>query len=102
MLKQVLQNIGNVTVLMDGFDEISPTHADKAVVILSKLMKTKVGKVWVTSRPVQRERLEKELSVAAFGMKKRPHQFQVNMLLEPWMPKKTRQRSVCRLHKPST
>jgi hypothetical protein len=36
---------------MDGFDEITPTHAEKAAVILSELMKTKVGKVWVTSRP---------------------------------------------------
>jgi hypothetical protein len=54
---------------MDGFQEISPIHADKAAVILSELMKTKVERVWVTSRPVQRERLEKELSVTAFNMK---------------------------------
>jgi hypothetical protein len=58
---------------MDGFDEISPIHADKATVILSELMKTKVRRVWVTSRPVQRERLEKELSVAAFSVKKWSH-----------------------------
>jgi len=70
LLKQALQNSGNVTVLMDGFDNIRPIHADKAAVILSKLMKTKVRRVWVTVRPVQRERLEKEPSVAAFSMKK--------------------------------
>jgi len=70
LLKQALQNSGNVTVLMDGFDEISPIHVDKAAVILSELMKTKVRRVWVTSGPVEKERLEKELSVNAFSMKK--------------------------------
>jgi hypothetical protein len=66
LLKQALQYSGNVTLLMDGFDDLSPFHADKAAVILSELMKTKVMRIWVTSRPVQKERLEKELSVAAF------------------------------------
>jgi len=69
LLKQALQNSRNVTVLMDEFDEISQIHADKAAVILSELMKTKVGRIWVTSRPMHRERLEKELSVTAFNMK---------------------------------
>jgi hypothetical protein len=69
LLKQALLSSGNVTVLMDGFDEISPTHADKAAVILSELLKTKVGRVWVTSRPVHKEGLEKELSVTACSMK---------------------------------
>jgi len=70
LLKQALKKRGNITVLMDGFDKISPICADKAVVILSQLMKTKVGRVWVTSRPVEKERLEKALSVTAFNMKR--------------------------------
>jgi hypothetical protein len=53
LLKQALQNSGNVTVLMDGFVELRPFLEDKAAVILSELMKTKVGR---------RERLQKELS----------------------------------------
>ena len=70
LFKHALQNSGNVTVLMDGFDDISPIYADKADVIVSELMKTKVERVWVTSRPVHKERLEKELSVAALNVKK--------------------------------
>jgi hypothetical protein len=54
---------------MDGFDEICQIHANKAAVILSELMKTKVGRICFTSRPVHREMLEKELSVTAFYMK---------------------------------
>jgi hypothetical protein len=84
LLKQALQNSGNVTVLMDGFDEISPTHADKAAVILSELMKTKVERVWVTSRPVEKERVEKELSVVALHMKKLSRESQVEMLSNLW------------------
>jgi ankyrin repeat protein len=89
LLKQALQNSGNITVLMDGFDEITPIHTEKAAVILSELMKTKVGKVWVTSRPVHRERLEKVLSVTAFTMKKLSHEFQVHMFLTIHMFRKT-------------
>jgi hypothetical protein len=65
---------------MDGFDEISPTHADKAAVILSELLKTKVGRVWVTSRPVEKERLENKLSVTAFNMKRLSGESQHRML----------------------
>ena len=87
LLKQALQNSGNVTVLMDGFDEISPIHADKAAVILSELMKTKVERVWVTSRPVQKEKLEKELSVTAYGMRKLSFISQEDMLIVLWKSK---------------
>jgi len=87
LLKHALQNSGNVTVLMDGFDEISPIHADKAAAILFELMKTKVEKVWVTSRPVQKERLEKELSVTACGMRKLSLLSQEDMLIVLWQSK---------------
>jgi hypothetical protein len=87
LLKQALQNSGNITVLMDGFDEISPLHADKAAVILSELMKTKVERVWVTSRPVQQEKLEKELSVTAYGMRKLSLLSQEDMLIVLWQSK---------------
>jgi hypothetical protein len=69
LLKQALQINGNVTVLMDGFDEICAIHVDKAAVILSELKETNVPRVCVTSHPVQKEKLEKELSVIAFNMK---------------------------------
>jgi len=87
LLKQALQKSGNVAVLMDGFDEISPIHADKAAAILCELMKNKVEKVWVTSRPVQKERLEKELSVTAYGMRKLSLLSQEDMLIVLWQSK---------------
>ena len=68
LLKQALQKSGNVTVLMDGFDEFSPLHMHKDV-ILSEIMKTKVGKDLVTLRNVEKERLEKEPSGITFSMR---------------------------------
>jgi hypothetical protein len=87
LLKQALQSTGNVTVLMNGFDEISPTYADKAAAILSTLMNTKVGRVWVTSRPGEKDILENMLSVTAFSMKKLSYTSQKEMLLNHWLPK---------------
>ncbi|KDR16617.1 uncharacterized protein LOC110832431 isoform X1 [Zootermopsis nevadensis] len=97
MLKQALELKGNVTVLTDGYDEISPTHADKAANILSVLRKTQVGRVWVTSRPVVRERLEKELSVLAFTMKPLSQEAQEKMLLNLFKSKATGHRDEKRL-----
>jgi hypothetical protein len=90
LLKQALQSSGNVTVLMDGFDELVATSSGKAAVILSGILNTKVARVWVTSRPVQRDRLEKELSVTSFSMKKLSHQSQVQLLLALSMSKQFR------------
>ena len=69
---------------MDVFDEISPIYEDKAAVILSELMKTKVKRVWVTSRPVQKETLERKLSVFSFGMKRLSRESQKEMLRNLW------------------
>ena len=64
ILKQVLQNSGNGTVLIDGFDEFSPLLMRKDVAILSEIMKTKFGRDSVTLLNVEKERLEKEQSVS--------------------------------------
>jgi len=87
LLKQALQNSGNVTVLMDGFDEISPTYAEKALVVLKEIINSKVKRVWVTSRPVQRERIEKELSVTVFTLKKLSHEQQEKIFRDIWKKK---------------
>jgi hypothetical protein len=50
-------------------------------------MKTKVERVWVTSRPVKKERLENELSVKAWNMKSLSNDSQREMFLNLWLPK---------------
>jgi hypothetical protein len=87
MLKQALEDSGNVTVLMDGFDEISPIHVHKAAVILCELMETNVERVWVTSRPMEKERLEMKLCVIAWNIKKLSRKSQEELLLSHWISK---------------
>jgi len=87
LLKQALQNSGNVTVLMDGFVEISLTHVQKATSFPSELMKSKEASVWVTSRPVEKERLERKLWVIAFNTENLSTKCQEEMLLKIWKSK---------------
>jgi len=41
---------GNMVVLIDGVDEVSPHYTEQVVQILRLLNKTKIKKIWVTSR----------------------------------------------------
>jgi len=76
LLKQALQNSGNVTVLMDRFDEISPFRMQKAFAILYELVYTKAGRYLVTFRNVQKERLEKEPCGITLSTKNLSHESQ--------------------------
>jgi hypothetical protein len=69
---------------MDGFDEMCPFHIHKVVFVLSELMKTKVEIVLFTSRPVQKERLERKLSVFAVGMKKLSYGSEIKLFKDIW------------------
>ncbi|XP_065209413.1 uncharacterized protein LOC135837903 [Planococcus citri] len=44
-------NKGKVVLLFDGFDEISPHYNDLVVKLLKVLKDTKVGSMWLTTRP---------------------------------------------------
>ena len=59
LLKQALQNSGDVSVSMDRFEEISPFHINNDDAILSELMNAKVRRDLVTLRNVKKERNEK-------------------------------------------
>ncbi|KAJ4448420.1 hypothetical protein ANN_10436 [Periplaneta americana] len=63
LLKHSLLYTRNLVVLLDGFDEISPTHAKTTASLIRILSKTEVRKLWVTSRPVMRSYLQKEMNV---------------------------------------
>jgi ankyrin repeat protein len=56
-----LETMNNICVLFDGYDEISPDHADKVALMLKILQANKLQKLWVTTRPVMKEKLQSEL-----------------------------------------
>ena len=47
--------------MLDGFDEICPSHESTAIDLLQALKKTSVQQLWVTTRPHLRETLENNL-----------------------------------------
>ncbi|PSN47903.1 hypothetical protein C0J52_03375 [Blattella germanica] len=84
LLEHCFYHTGNIVILLDGFDEISPTHAHKAGAILQCLCKTKVKKIWVTSRPIMKNFLEKLLSVFAFNLQPFTAEEQEKFMLNFW------------------
>ncbi|XP_069675384.1 uncharacterized protein [Periplaneta americana] len=81
---QELQQRGNMIVIFDGFDEISPDYSLKIINILKELTATKIKKIWVTSRPVMQEMLEQELCSLHFILKPFTENDQEEYLLKFW------------------
>jgi len=52
---------GKVVVMLDSFDEISPSYERTVIDLLQALKKTSVQQLWVTTRPHLRETLEENL-----------------------------------------
>ncbi|XP_069687940.1 uncharacterized protein [Periplaneta americana] len=84
LFKHEIHHDGNITVMFDGFDEISPNYAEKVITILKILAATHIKKIWVTSRPVMRENLERELSTLAYILKPFSRDDQREFLLKLW------------------
>ncbi|XP_069672165.1 uncharacterized protein [Periplaneta americana] len=84
VFEHALYKKGNVTILLDGFDEISPKYAEKGIAIIKTLKTTKCEKLWVSSRHIMKNKLESELSVLAFMMKPFSREDQIRFLLNYW------------------
>ena len=59
---------GNMAVLIDGVDEVSPHYTEQVVEVLKILSKTKIKKIWLTSRNSVKDRLEEEFECQAFSL----------------------------------
>ncbi|KAJ9580522.1 hypothetical protein L9F63_024288, partial [Diploptera punctata] len=57
---------GNITLIFDGFDEISPKYSEKVLSILKELLCRKIKNIWITSRFLIKEDLEMELNSLVF------------------------------------
>jgi hypothetical protein len=60
LFNYIYKSTGNVVVLIDGVDEVSPHYTEEVVQILRILSKTKIRKNWVTSRNSAKDQLEEE------------------------------------------
>ncbi|MEW9809636.1 MAG: ankyrin repeat domain-containing protein [Candidatus Symbiodolus clandestinus] len=68
LLRQALQlpRSAKVRILLDGFDEISPTHQTSALKLLEGLREQQI---WVTTRPHWEERLAQHCQTLPFSLK---------------------------------
>ena len=78
---------GNLTVLVDGMDEISPDYCQEAFQILNELNQSKVEKIWVTSRPHLKCQLEHLLKVKSYLLVPFDKEDQTYFLQNYWMSK---------------
>ncbi|XP_069699636.1 uncharacterized protein [Periplaneta americana] len=79
-----LKNGGNIVILIDGFDEISPNYSDMVLNTLRQLTAYKFKQLWITSRSVTRKMLEKEFSCLAFELQPFTKENQHDFLAKLW------------------
>jgi energy-coupling factor transporter ATP-binding protein EcfA2 len=59
---------GNMAVLIDGVDEVSPHYTEEVIQVLKILSKTKIKRIWLTSRDSVRDLLEKEFQCLSYSL----------------------------------
>jgi len=59
---------GNMAVLIDGVDEVSPHYTEEVIQVLKILSKTKIKRIWVTSRNSVRDQLETEFQCQSYSL----------------------------------
>ncbi|PSN38938.1 hypothetical protein C0J52_08944 [Blattella germanica] len=84
LFRHQVESCGKVVILLDGFDEISPEYSEKVLSILKDLLSKCISHIWVTSRPVMRNRLEQELGTLSFSFSPFTEEDQKTFLHKLW------------------
>ena len=79
-----LKRTGNVVVLLDGFDEISPEYSRKVDVLIREIKERTAAKLWVSSRSSYRLKLEDIMKKFALTLRPFSRQNQIDFLEEYW------------------
>ena len=78
---------GNLAVLIDGVDEVGPLYTEQVVQILRLLNKTKIKKIWVTSRNSMKGFPEKEFQCHSYSLEPFTETDQKRFLVKFWKRK---------------
>ncbi|XP_069670298.1 uncharacterized protein [Periplaneta americana] len=85
LFKHELHHGGNVVILIDGFDEISPDYAEKVLQMLRQLiMECKFKQLWITFRSLMKDTLEEQFSCLSFALQPFTKQDQLDFLAKLW------------------
>jgi serine/threonine-protein phosphatase 6 regulatory ankyrin repeat subunit B len=64
----IYNSTGNMAVLIDGVDEVSPRYTEELIQVLKILSKTKIKRIWITSRNSVSDRLETEFQCQSYSL----------------------------------
>ena len=78
---------GKVVVMLDGFDEISPSYETTVINLLKALKETPVQQLWVTTRPHLRKMLEENLQQHSYTLEPFTKGNQVEFFTKFWNEK---------------
>jgi ankyrin repeat protein len=84
VFQQALERTGNVVILLDGFDEISPKYSRKVETLIREVTERTPSKVWVSSRSSYRLKLEDIMVKFSFTLKPFTGENQIDFLEEYW------------------
>ena len=77
--------VSKVVVMVDGFDEISPSYKETVIDMLQVLKQTSLEQLWVTTRPHLREDLEDNLHRLSYTLQPFSEVEQVEFLKKFWL-----------------
>ncbi|XP_069670620.1 uncharacterized protein [Periplaneta americana] len=85
LFKHELDHGGNIVILIDGYDEISPDYAGKVLHMLRQLIiNYKFKQLWITSRSSMKDRLEENFSCLPFELQPFTKEHQRDFLAKFW------------------
>lgn len=74
----------SIAIFFDGFDEVCPTYKEIVIFLIKCLLKTKVLKIWITTRPSYRSELEDTLNEFAYSLEPFSKKDQIEFLVRFW------------------
>jgi guanylate kinase len=74
----------DIVIMLDGFEDISPSYKETVIVLLQALSQTAVEQLWVTTRPHLRQELEDKLQQLSYTLEPLSEDNQVEFLTKFW------------------
>ncbi|XP_069702883.1 uncharacterized protein [Periplaneta americana] len=68
LLETAMDDMGNIVVLLDGVDEISPNYTNTVCALIRSMAEVGISQIWITSRPIVKDLLEKELRILSYTL----------------------------------
>jgi len=81
---QTLEQAGNMVIILDGFDEISPDYSGKVEILIREISDKSASKIWISSRLSYRQNLEDILGKFAFTLQPFTMENQMQFLEQYW------------------